>query len=227
MSTASTPERRHGGRAAASGTVILHLRRDAVHGRLVDLGIGGLRMELDAPARVRIGAWIVIDLRLDGCRTEWQRAVGRVTRLNGRRVAIAFRTASADLEDLVQDELVAALDCARVPRVVVVDRNRSRCTLIAAAFRAAGCRVFERSAPLGVVHVLDDSRIHAWMIAIADSTPSRDARQLRGFLRAMYPAVRLIAIGRRRGRGRARLSVDRRPDLALQVQRLVETRHAS
>jgi len=221
------PERRHGGRTGTSGTVILHLRGDAMHGRLVDLGIGGLSTDLDVPGACRIGAPVVIDLRLDGGHAHWQRAAGRISRVDGARVAVGFRTASAELEDLVQDELVAALDCARVPRVVVVDGNRRRRALVVAAFRAAGCRVFETFAPLGAVHVLDDSRLHAWIIAIADSSPAREARELRGFVRATYPAVRLVAIGPRGGRGRARLCVDRRPDLALQVLRLVETRRVS
>src|SRR5207245_11423966 len=44
----TTHERRHAGRVESTGTVVVHARDLVIHGRIVDLAVGGVRVHVDS-----------------------------------------------------------------------------------------------------------------------------------------------------------------------------------
>ena len=224
-STLEPRECRHGGRVQSSGTVIVH-GPFAAHGRIIDLAIGGLSLLVDdAAALPGVGNTVRLDVRLDGL-GRWLHLIGSVARVDARGSAVALvlelLAVPPDFEDLVQDELLSALECSQCPRILLVDVARGRRELVAAAFRATGCDVIEASSPLEAISEIDQSRVHLWAVVIADTEIASHADDLRTFLRETYPGVPLIVVGQRaRRQGTRSLYVDRIPDLAMQVGTMV------
>ncbi len=216
-------DRRRSGRAESSGTAIVHGAL-ALHGRIVDLAIGGLTLLVDGiVAEPAVGHRVRVVARLDGP-GRWFHLTGSVARIESRGSATALvielTGVPHDYEDLVQNELLSGLECARDPQILLVDSSRGRRALVAAAFRAVGCRVIEASSPLEAIAAIDQSRLHLRAVVIADTELASRAADLRRFLHEAYPRVPLVVVGDGR-RTREHLTVDRFPDLALQVQSLV------
>ena len=219
-------ERRHGGRVEASGTAIVR-GSCALHGRIVDLAIAGLSLQVEGSVSLPgVGDGVHVVVRLDGA-GNWFHVNGTVTRIEARKstttVAISLSGVPQDFEDLVQDELVSVLECAREPQILLVDAARGRRDLVAAAFRAIGCRVVDVSSPLEAIAEIDQSRLHLWAVVIADTDLASRADDLRGFLRETYPRVPLVVVGDGL-RTRTHVTIDRVPDLALQIHGLVALR---
>jgi CheY-like chemotaxis protein len=152
--------------------------------------------------------------------------IGSVARVDARDAGIALvielLVVPPDFEDLVQDELLSELECADVPRVLLMDDARGRRELVAAAFRAIGYDVIEVSSPLEAIAEIDQSRLHLWAVVIADTKLASHADELRRVLGETYPEVPLIDVGQRGRRlGTTSLSVDGTADLALQIDNLV------
>ena len=221
------PERRRSGRVQATGTAVIH-GSFASHARIIDLAIGGLRLQVDDAATLpEIGALVDLDVRLDGV-GRWLHLVGSVARVvargTGARLVVELHVVPADFEDLVQDELLSALECAQLPRILLVDRAHGRRELVAAAFRAAGCQVIEVSTPLEAIAEIDQSRLHLWAVVIADTEHASQANELRKFVGETYPDVRLIDIGQRvRGHGTTHVSVE---GLAMRIHDLAGMRES-
>ena len=224
--TPAPRERRKSGRVQSTGTAVVHGGSFAAVGRITDLAIGGLSLLLDdAVAVPDVGEHVRLDVRLDGL-GRWQHLLGSVVRVDARRsgaaLVIELLVVPQDFEDLVQDELLSALECAQVPWILLVDGARGRRELVAAAFRATGCHVIEVSSPLEAIAEIDESRLHLWAVVIADTLPASHANELRKFLREMYPVVPLIEVGQRvPTRTTSRINVDGVPALALQSDNLV------
>ena len=189
-------------------------------GRVIDLSSGGVRVQVARGGKhLASGTPVRVSIRLDGSRSKWLHLDGGVRRIDERHFAVMFRNRLPELDDVVQSELVAALEAHQIPEVMIVDGEAARRDLVASAFRAAGCRVTETQTALGAIHALDESR--TWMLAIAD-TKSSDADELRRHVRDAFPLVSRIAIGSRRSAG---ISIDGMPDLAKQVDALVGARN--
>ena len=218
-------ERRRGGRVEASGTVIVH-GRFALHGRIVDLAIGGLSLLVEGVVSPPIGDPVHVVIRLDGA-GHWFHVNGSVVRVEAHTSAttlvIELFAVPQDFEDLVQNELLSVLECALEPQILLVDAARERRDLGAAGFRAIGCRVVDVTSPLEAIAELDQSRLHLWAVVIADTELASRADDLRGFLRETYPRVPLVVVGDGL-RTRTHVTVDRVPDLALQIHGLVAMR---
>lgn len=218
-------ERRRSGRVQSTGTAVVH-GSFAAHARILDLAIGGVSLLVDGAAALpAAGAHVHLDVRLDGL-GRWLHLSGTVVRADARGpgavLVIVLLVVPPDFEDLVQDELLSALECARQPRILVVDGVRGRRRLVADAFRTTGCHVIEASSPLEAIAEIDQSRLHLRAVVIADTELASHADELRGFLGEMYPAVPLIELGQRdRTTGKNSLCVDRVSDLALQIFDLV------
>ena len=214
-------ERRKSGRVQATGTAIVH-GPFATHARIVDLAIGGLTLLVEhATPATDFGAHVRLDVRLDGL-GRWWRLIGSVARVDTRETGFALvielLVVPSDFEDLVQDELLSELECALVPRVLLVDDAWGRRELVAAAFRAIGYQVIEVSSPLAAIAEIDQSRLHLWAVVVADTKLASHADELRTFLREAYPKVPLIDVGQHTRRlGTSSASVDRIPGLALQI----------
>ena len=207
-------------RVAASGSVHVRGRALSLAGRVIDLSSGGVRVQVARGGKhLASGTPVRVSIRLDGSRSKWLHLDGGVRRIDERHFAVMFRNRLPELDDVVQNELVAALEAHHVPEVMIVDGEAARRDLVASAFRAAGCRVTATQTALGAIHALDESR--TWMLAIADTTSS-DADELRRHVRDAFPLVSRIAIGTRRSAG---ISIDGMPDLAKQVDALVGARN--
>jgi hypothetical protein len=118
-------ERRHSGRVHSTGTAIVH-GWFTTRARIDDLAIGGLSLLVDdATTMPEVGAHVRIELRLDGL-GRWLNLIGSVARVDTRRhgaaLVIELRVVPPDFEDLVQDELLTALERAHVPQGLFVDR---------------------------------------------------------------------------------------------------------
>ena len=217
-------ERRNSGRVQSTGTAVVH-GSFAAHARILDLAIGGVSLQIDHAAPLPdVGAPVRLDVRLDGA-GRWLHLSGSVARVeacgSGAALVIELLVVPPDFEDLVQDELLSALECAHVPRVLLVDGARGRRELVAAAFRAIGYHVIEVSSPLEAIVEIDQSRLHLWAVVIADTKLASQADDLRAFLGETHPEVPLIDVGQGTCRtGRTSLSVGDIPDLAWQVGNL-------
>jgi CheY-like chemotaxis protein len=182
----------------------------------------------DAATVPEVGAHVRLDLRLDGL-GRWLHLIGDVARVDARgtgtALVIELLAVPRDFEDLVQDELLSALECAQLPRIMLVDGARGRRELVAAAFRATGNHVIEVSSPLEAIAGIDQSRLHLWAVVIADTQIASQADELREYLGQAYPRVPLIVIGERvRRHDTTRISVDRIPDLAFQIDHVIGMR---
>ena len=218
-------ERRNSGRVQSTGAAVVR-GAFAAHARIIDLAIGGVSLLVhDAAALPDVAALVRLDVRLDGpgC---WFHLIGSVVRVDARRsgsaLVIELLAVPSDFEDVVQAELLSALECAHVPRVLLVDGTRGRRGLVAAAFRAIGHHVIEVSSPLEAIVEIDQSQLHLWAVVIADTKLAAHADELRKFIRETHPELPLIDLGQRTRRaGATRLSVDEIPDLAWQIDNLV------
>ena len=193
-------ERRHGGRVESTGTVILH-GEPAIHGRVLDVAVGGLSLLAEGVTTPpELGTFVRLEVRFDG-HGRWLRLTGFVVRSDVRgtasAVVIRLRDAPPDFEDLVQDEILFALECALRRHVLLVDPARGRRELVAAAFRAVGCVVIEVSSPLEAIAAIDQSQLHLWGVVIGDTEIASRADELREFLSVTYPHVPLIVVGER------------------------------
>jgi hypothetical protein len=219
-------ERRRSGRVQSKGTAIVY-GSCTTHGRITDLAIGGLSLQLDTLAVPDVGDHVRVDVRLDGL-GRWLYLTGSVLRVDlqrsGAAIVLELLVVPQDFEDLVQDELLFALEGAQLPQILLVDGARGRRERVAAAFRATGCHVIEVSSPLEAIAEIDQSRLHLWAVVIADTQPASRANELRRWLGELYPEVPLLDMGQRvPARVTPMITVDGFPTVALQMGNLVGT----
>ena len=219
-------ERRRSARVEAGGAAIVH-GTSALHGRIVDLASGGLGVLVDQVVSAGdVGARVNVVVRLDGVDNVFH-VRGSVVRIEPRgsttALGIELFVVPQDFEDLVQEELLSVLESVHEPQILLVDGARSRRDLVAAALRAMGCHVIEASSPVAAIAGLAHHRLRLWAVIIGDTELASRADDLRRFLREVYPRTPLIAVGEGR-RTHAHLTVDRFPDLALQIHDLVGMR---
>lgn len=221
-------ERRHSGRVESSGTVIVH-GEPAIHGRVLDVAVGGLNVLVErATTTPGPGTFVRLALRFDGSGS-WLHLTGSVVRIDacGAASALVIKLLDVppDFEDLVQDEIVFALECAQRRHLLLVDAARGRRELVAAAFRATGCVVIEVSSPLEAIVAIDQSRLHLWGVVIADTAIASRADELREFLSTTYPQVPLIVVSERERVHGSWINSSHGSSLALQIDNLVGPRH--
>jgi CheY-like chemotaxis protein len=191
----SEVERRRSTRIFPKGTVILAAGDRVAQGRIGNMSSGGLlALTKEEPAEALLGCEVEIELRLDAAHSEWLRLAGRVTRLGACEIAVALE-ASEPFVRLMEESANASQEHRRVRTVVLVDATPERRALIAGAFRASGCAVFEVSTPLEAIVRLGESAFEPELIAIADSLPSSTSDHLRQFVERAHPRTKLATIG--------------------------------
>ncbi len=189
-------ERRHSHRIALKGTVILLSRVHSQRGRISNISAGGvLATTAVTSAAQLLGRTVDLELRFDGPTAEWLRLVGRVMRIDANAIAILFESVSSRFIRLIEEMSTAADHHRRVLSVVLVDETTSRRLAMAEAFRSAGCNVVDVSSTLEAIVRLGELSFEPNMIAIADSTPSNTAEQLRVWVDREHPRAKLITIG--------------------------------
>jgi hypothetical protein len=190
------PERRRHARIRPKGTLLLRVEDYALHGRIANLGEGGMLVitEVDAPERL-LGCLADVEVRLDGGLAQWCQAAGRIVRIAGGGVAIAFDTLSGELRGMIDELAMASCACSRLLSVVLIDADAQRRSAMTAGFRAAGCGVIEAATPLEAIVRLGESSFEPDVIAIADSCPAAAADEMRGFVERNHPNAKLVTIG--------------------------------
>lgn len=190
-------ERRARMRVKATGTVVVHAASGIARGRVRDLSGHAMCVEVATGSTADVTFWdpVEIELHLDGARQRWYRVSGHVARvLDAGELVIEFDGAPDDLDDVVQDQAVAELECSMTPHVVLVDPDPDRREAVAGTLRAAGCDVRLANGPLEAIACLDDSQLHASVIAIADTFPESIADQLRDFIAEHHPGADVVVL---------------------------------
>lgn len=76
----------------------------------------------DAAPLPEVGVHVRLDVRLDGL-GRWLDLIGSVVRVDARgssaALVIELLAVPPDFEDVVQDELLSALECAQLPRIAM------------------------------------------------------------------------------------------------------------
>ena len=104
-----------------------------------------------------------------------------------KEVAVAFTEMRPHVEDLIEDELLAAAEARHQPRVLVVDAEPRRRKRVSQQLRAAGCVSLEAATPLEAIAMVEEPRNHVAAIAVTDSV--RDAAPLVAFLTDSNPGI--------------------------------------
>jgi hypothetical protein len=188
-------DRRRDVRVVASGSVVVR-GRSASKGRIVDLSTGGVCIEIaDQEPAPAIADVVALELRLDRAESRWLTFHGRVLRIAGARVAIAFMEAPIAFGDVMSRAIASAIEAVATTHVLLVDADLERRAAFAALMRRADCRVAEASTPLEAIAHLGGSAIETWVIAIADTRPPSVANELRRFLSGEYPQLEVVSLG--------------------------------
>jgi hypothetical protein len=162
-----------------------------------NLSLGGVALRPIAPLGSELrelveGHGVAVELQVDGAGWVLQR--GQVQRCDGRAVVIVFAEVSPELEDLIEDEVLAAVEAERSPRVVVVDRSEDRRRQVAAALHEVGCCPLEASTPLEAIELIEKSRTHVAAAAVAESLTQTGGQELVHFIHESHPEIKLALI---------------------------------
>jgi hypothetical protein len=189
-------ERRRHLRIAPKGSVTLRVGEHSRRGRIVNLSQGGVFIAptVGAPERL-LGRTAQIELRLDGQLAKWYPASGQILRVDSAGIAVELHEVSPPLVRLIDEMSTASFARLRVMSMVLVDPDASRRSVMAAAFRLAGCTVIETATPLEAIVRLGELDFEPDVIAVADSTPGTIADDMRRFVVRDHPRVKLVTIG--------------------------------
>jgi len=185
--------RRRHYRAKVSGRAVVHARDGAVRCEIDNLSLGGVLLRpVSEAAHLAEGITVAVELQVDGA--GWVVQNGQVTRCAERGVVVAFGDVSPELEDLIEDEVLAAVEAERSPRVVIVDRSRTRRRRVAAALHEVGCCPLEASTPLEAIELIEQSRTHVAAAAVAGELTQTGGDELVHFLAESHPGIKLAII---------------------------------
>jgi len=187
-------ERRRHFRAQVAASAVVHASRVALRGRVIDLSLGGVRVRRsddDVPCP-SFGTPAVIELELG--RAGWVSQDGWIQRSTIDEVVIAFDRLAPRVEDLIEEEVLAAVEASRRPRMVVVDPAPERRQRVAAALREAGCESYEASTPLEAIDLVERPHNHITGIAVAEQLTQTDGGELMDFFAETNPGIRLAMI---------------------------------
>lgn len=192
-------ERRRTHRVDVMGNAVVHGAKAVGRGRLVNLSTGGACLELVDDALVdvlRIGLGLELELHVDAARGRWylQRGVVRHIDRRRRRIGVAFLAVTPQVEDLVEDEILAEFEAADTVRVVVLDGVTSRRERVSAALRRAGCIVIDVETPLDALAAIEQSRAHISIVAVAEGLTQTDGAEVMAYLSDVHPGVQLAVI---------------------------------
>ena len=177
----------------ASGSALV---QGQARGRIVDLSTGGVCLELAEPApALAIAEAVTLELHLDRAESQWLSFHGRVLRIAGPRIAIAFTEAPIEFAGVMSRAIASAFEAAASAHVLLVDADVERRASFAVLMRRAECNVAEASTPLEAIAHLGGSAIGTWVIAIADTRPPSIANELRTFLSREYPQLDVVSLG--------------------------------
>ena len=187
-------ERRRHFRAEIEAGAVIHAARTALRGKIVDLSLGGVRVRRtdEAAPCPAPGTAAMVELELgDG---GWIAQDGRVHRCELDEVVIVFAPLAPEVEDLIEDEVLAAIEAARRPRMLVVDPSAERRRRVADALRVAGCDSYEAATPLEAIDLVERPRNHIRGVALARQLTQTNADELCDFFAESNPHIKLAVI---------------------------------
>lgn len=189
----SHEDRRRSFRTDVHGCALVHGPGGAACRAVVlDLCLGGVRvLELGREVALPPGCEVIVELECAGA--GWVSQRGVVVRREGGEVAIRFHALAPDVEDLIEDEVLGAVEAEKWPRAVIVDLDEARRERIAEALRGAGCCAMPVTTPLEALALIERSRNHVAAVVLADHLTQTQADDLVAFLRASHPEVCVAA----------------------------------
>lgn len=187
--------RRRSYRAGVHGCAIVHAPGGiALRCEVLDLSLGGVRlvqMVSDDP-HLTIGTEVAVELECAGAGWVMQRGI--VLRHRRAELVIEFHALSPEVEDLIEDEILGAVEAERAPRVVVVDGAAPRRHKFAEALRRLGCCSLEAATPLEAIELVECSRNHVCAVALSESLTQTQADELVEYLNDAHPDVMIARI---------------------------------
>lgn len=194
MATLGT-DRRRALRAPVHGGAVLYGRRAAIHGGIENLSLTGVLLR--SRETVLRGVSIEVELRLPAAgRPKVRGHIVRAERHeDGTRIAIHFDRVSADAEDAIEDEVVAALNAARRRPVLVIDGIEDRRLDLAEALRARNMTPLTPRTPLEVVDALSNPKEHVEVCLVSCEFGDVHGRELASFIHEAFPWVRIMYVG--------------------------------
>jgi hypothetical protein len=163
-----------------------------LRGELANLSLGGALVRCapgPAPVPGR-GMPLWVELELGG---RWIAQHARASRCDIGEIAIEFDRVAADVEDLIEDHVLAEVESERTPRVVVLDPSAPRRRRISDALRRAGCDSYEASTPLEAIHRVETSPgISA--VAVAENVARTASEELVDYFSESNPHLKIAVL---------------------------------
>ena len=185
-------ERRRNFRARGRGAVVVHGSRVALRGELANLSLGGALVRCapgPAPVPGR-GMPLWVELELGG---RWVAQHARARRCDIGEIAIEFDRVTPEVEDLIEDHVLAVVESQHAPRVVVLDPSAPRRRRISDALRRAGCDSFEAATPLEAIHRVETSPgISA--VAVAENVARTASEELVDYFSESNPHLKIAVL---------------------------------
>jgi hypothetical protein len=173
---------------------MINAARVALPGTVVDLSVGGVRVRRTDDSAPCPGPGTAAKVTLEIGDRGWVTLDGRIHRCGLDEIVIAFGPLPADVERLIEDAVLAEVDAARRPRMMVVDGSAERRRRVADALRVAGCDSYEAATPLEAIDLMGRPRNHIKGVAIAESLTQTSADELCDFFAESNPEIKLALI---------------------------------
>jgi CheY-like chemotaxis protein len=198
----SSSDRRRHFRAGVHGGAVVHGRGITKRGQITNLSLGGALIDLgEGSHEIPLDHEVVVELEIGG--SGWVAQRGHVRRREARLVAVVWGPITPDIEDVIEDEVVAAMEARRSPRVVVVDPREDRRHAVAEKLRAAGCTSIEAATPLEAIALVEQSRNHVVAVAMAETLTQTGPHELVEFLSESNPNIQIAMFVEEEGMGPA------------------------
>jgi hypothetical protein len=188
---------RRSARVRVAGRAIVHADEGVTSCALVDVSLGGLLLQSDARCGElpRVGDPVSVELHLATSKGRWYDLSAHVTRRAAAdRIVVVLDHPPPDLEDDIEEEVLAVVEAARAPRVVVVDSPGERRAHVAEAVRRASCQPIEVSTPLEAIEQLEECRTHAAAVIVSEALTQTGGCELARYLQGSHPEVRIAVI---------------------------------
>ena len=187
-------ERRRHYRAAVDAPALIHAATIVMRGRIVDLSLGGVRIRRidESTPCPAVGSAAVVELELG--HRGWVAQDGRIVRCSIDQLVIGFAPLAAQVEDLIEEEVLHALEATKRPRMMVVDPLASRRRRVSEKLRAAGCDSYEAATPLEAIELLERPHHHISGVAVAEHLTQTGSDEFCDFVSETNPGIKLALL---------------------------------
>ena len=192
------PPRRHP-RVRVVGRALVHADHGLTACDVIDMSLGGLLLvraaEHSHAPIPEVGEVVLVELHLASEGSRWYGLGGEVCRRAAAdRFAIKLARVPPDLEDEVEEEVLAAVEASAAPRVVVVDVPGDRRRHLTETVRRSACVPIVASTPLDAIRKLEESRTHATAVIVGEELTQTHGDELVRYIEREHPGVRVALI---------------------------------